>query len=46
MADAINNIKGVPVSDRARELSELWASVSISSAEMKRILVEVHSTNI
>ena len=42
MADAINNIEGVPVSDRAKELSALWVSGSISSAEMKRILIETH----
>ena len=42
MADAINNIEGVPVSDRARELSALWANGSISSTEMKRILIETH----
>lgn len=42
MADAINNIEGVPVSDRAKELSALWVNGSISSAEMKRILIETH----
>ena len=42
MADAINNIEGVPVSDMAKELSALWVSGSISSADMKRILVETH----
>lgn len=42
MADAINNIEGVPVSDRAKELSALWVSGSISSEDMKRILVETH----
>lgn len=42
MADAINNIEGVPVSDRAKELSALWVNGSISSADMKRILIETH----
>ena len=42
MADAINNIEGVPVSDRAKELSALRVNGSISSAEMKRILIETH----
>lgn len=42
MADAINNIEGVPVSDKAKELSSLWVSGNISSADMKRILVETH----
>ena len=42
MADAINNTEGVPASGRAKELSALWANGSISSAEMKRILIETH----
>ena len=42
IADAINNIEGVPVSDRAKELSTLWINGSITSAEMKRILIETH----
>lgn len=42
MADAINNIEGVPISDRAKELSALWVSGSISSADMKKKLVEAH----
>ena len=42
MADAINNIEGVPVSDTAKKLSTLWVSGSISSSDMKRILIETH----
>ncbi|MCR5485817.1 MAG: hypothetical protein K6F09_09515 [Clostridiales bacterium] len=42
IADAINNIEGVPVSDKAKELSALWVNSSISSADMKRILIETH----
>ncbi len=42
LADAINNIEGVPVSSRAKELSDLWAQGNISSMEMKKLLVEAH----
>ena len=35
-ADAINNIEGVPVSGRAKELSTLWANGELSSSEMKK----------
>lgn len=42
IADAINNIEGVPVSGRAKELSNLWANGKLSSAEMKKILIDAH----
>lgn len=39
VADAINNIGGVPVSWRAKELSTLWAIGKLFSSEMKKILL-------
>lgn len=36
IADAINNIEGVPVSGGAKELSTLWANGELSSSEMKK----------
>lgn len=42
IADAINNIEGVPVSDRAKELSALWVNGDITSADMKKRLIEAH----
>ena len=41
-ADAINNIEGVSVSGRAKELSTLWANGELSSSEMKKILIDAH----
>ena len=42
VADAINNIEGVPVSGKAKELSTLWANGELSSSEMKKILIDAH----
>ena len=42
VADAINNIEGVPVSGRAKELSTLWVNGELSSSEMKKILIDTH----
>lgn len=42
LADAINNIEGVPVSQKARELSNLWAQGNITALEMKKQLIEAH----
>ena len=41
-ADAINAIKGVPVSDYARELSHRWARGEITGEEMVAALQEHH----
>ena len=38
VADAINNIEGVPVSGKAKELSTLWVNGELSSSEMKKSL--------
>ena len=45
IADAINDIEGVPVSDKARELSAPWVNGDISSADMKKKLVKAHRKN-
>ena len=41
-ADAINAIKGVPVSDYARELSRRWSRGEITGEEMVAALQEHH----
>ncbi len=42
VADALNSIEGVPVSDYAKELSEKWARGEISGDEMKAALLKKH----
>jgi len=42
LADAINAIEGVPVSDYARELSMRWANGEITGEQMKQLLLESH----
>ena len=42
IADAINNIEGVPVSGKAKELSTLWVNGELSSSEMKKIIIDAH----
>ncbi len=42
VADALNKIEGVPVSDYARRLSKEWADGKITGAEMKAALLAVH----
>lgn len=42
VADALNKIEGVPVTDFARELSSKWAKGEITGAEMKAALIAVH----
>ena len=42
VADAINNIEGVPISEKAKELSTLWVNGELSSSEMKKILIDAH----
>ena len=41
-ADAINNIEGLPISEKAKELSTLWANGELSSSEMKKILIDTY----
>ena len=42
IADAINKIEGVPVSQYAKELSEKWAKGEVTGAQMKSALISVH----
>ena len=42
VSDAINNIEGVLISEKAKELSTLWANGELSSSEMKKILIDAH----
>ena len=42
IADAINNIEGVPISEKAKELSTLWVNGELSSSEMKKIFIDTH----
>ena len=42
VADALNIIEGVPVSDYARKLSRDWADGKITGAEMKDALLAAH----
>ena len=42
IADAINSIEGVPVSDFAKVLSDKWAQGNISDSQMIEMLVNAH----
>lgn len=42
IADAVNSIEGVQVSDYAKELSMQWADGTISAAQMKELLIQAH----
>lgn len=42
LADTLNNIEGVPVSDYARELSDKWAKGEITGQQMKAALIAMH----
>lgn len=42
LADALNKIEGVPVTDFARELSTKWAKGEITGSEMKAALIAAH----
>ena len=42
LANALNTIEGVPVSDYAKELSQQWANGEISGEEMKSLLLKHH----
>lgn len=42
LADAINAIQSVPVSDYATELSHRWIKGELTSEEMKSLLVARH----
>ena len=42
VADAINKIEGVPVSQYAKDLSKKWARGEITGAQMKAALISIH----
>ena len=42
LADALNAIEGVPVSDYAKELSQRWANDEITGDQMKEALLLYH----
>lgn len=42
LADALNAIEGVPVSDYARTLSSCWARGELTSEQMKSALLAAH----
>ncbi|GHU81516.1 hypothetical protein FACS1894191_8440 [Clostridia bacterium] len=46
LADAVNKIEGVPVSQHARRLSARWARGEISGIEMKEALVAAHKQSV
>ena len=42
VADSLNSIEGVPVSNLAKELSFKWANGIITAKEMKEMLLNSH----
>ena len=42
LADALNAIEGVPVSDYAKTLSRYWANGELTGAQMKEALLASH----
>jgi hypothetical protein len=42
LADAVNRIEGVPVTDSARRLSVKWARAEITGETMKKQLLAKH----
>ena len=42
IADAINSIEGVPVSDFAKDLSDKWVQGDISDSQMIEMLISSH----
>ena len=42
LADALNAIEGVPVSDYAKTLSRCWANGELTGAQMKEALLASH----
>lgn len=42
VADAVNKIEGVPVTEFAKELSSKWAKGEITGAQMKTMLIQKH----
>lgn len=42
VADTLNKIEGVPVTEFAQELSSKWAKGEITGAQMKTMLIQKH----
>lgn len=42
LADALNAIEGVPVSDYAKTLSQCWANGELTGEQMKNALLASH----
>lgn len=42
VADALNKIEGVPVSENARMLARKWANGEITGEQMKAALLQAH----
>lgn len=42
VADTLNKIEGVPVSEKAQQLSKQWVEGKITGEQMKSILIEMH----
>lgn len=42
VADTLNKIEGVPVTEFAKELSSKWANGEITGAQMKEMLIQRH----
>lgn len=42
VADALNKIEGVPVSENARLLARKWANGEITGEQMKAALLQTH----
>lgn len=42
VADALNKIEGVPVSENARILARKWANGEITGEQMKAALLQAH----
>ena len=42
LADALNAIEGVPVSDYAKPLSRCWANGALTGVQMKEALLASH----
>lgn len=43
VADTLNKIEGVPVTEFAKELSSKWAKGEITGAQMKTMLIQKHT---
>lgn len=39
VADGVNSIEGVPVSENAKKLSQQWAKGEITAEQMKKMLI-------